>query len=113
MAKTVFEKIIDREIPARIIYEDEHSVAFHDNNPQAPVHVLVIPRRPIPSLAAAQAGDTNLLGHLLWVVKELAVRLQLDRGYRVAINCGPDAGQSVDHLHLHLLAGRKMTWPPG
>lgn len=113
MSKTIFAKIIDREIPAKIVYEDDQCLAFHDIAPQAPVHVLVIPKRPIPSLAVAQAGDTSLLGHLCWVAKELAVRLQLDRGYRVVVNCGPDGGQSVDHLHLHLLGGRQMTWPPG
>ncbi len=113
MSKTIFQKIIDREIPAKIVYEDEQCLAFHDVAPQAPVHVLVIPKRPIPSLAVSQAGDTSLLGHLLWAVKEIAVRLQLDKGYRVVVNCGPDGGQSVDHLHLHLLGGRQMSWPPG
>ena len=113
MPKTIFERIIDREIPAKIAYEDDQCLAFHDIKPQAPVHVLIIPKRPIPSLAVAQAGDASLLGHLLWAAKEIAVKLQLDKGYRVVINCGPDAGQTVDHIHLHLLAGRELTWPPG
>jgi histidine triad (HIT) family protein len=111
--KTIFKRIIDGEIPARIIYQDDRCLAFHDIAAQAPTHVLVIPRKEIPSLSAASGEDTELLGHLLLVVKQLAVDLQLSGGYRVVMNCGPDGGQSVDHLHLHLLGGRPLGWPPG
>lgn len=110
---TIFKRIIDREIPADIIYEDDNCLAFRDIAPQAPTHVLVIPKREIPSLADAASDDAPLLGHLLDVVRRLAVQLGLENGYRVAINAGPDGGQSVDHLHLHLLGGRKLKWPPG
>jgi histidine triad (HIT) family protein len=111
-AKTIFKRIIDKEISADIVYEDDRCLAFRDVNPQAPVHVLVIPRKGIPSLAAATNEDSALLGHLLSVVRTLATQLGV-AGYRVVINCGPDAGQTVDHLHLHMLGGRKMSWPPG
>jgi len=111
--KTIFKKIIDREIPAKIVYEDAECLAFHDVNPQSPTHVLVIPKREIPALADASDADEALLGHLLNVVRRLAVELALDKGYRVVVNCGPDGGQSVDHLHLHLLGGRAHGWPPG
>jgi len=111
--KTIFKRIIDREIPADILYEDDDCLAFRDVAPQAPTHVLVIPKREIASLADATATDTQLLGHLLDVVRRLAVQLKLAAGYRVVINAGPDAGQSVDHLHIHLLAGRRLSWPPG
>ncbi|MDA0832792.1 MAG: histidine triad nucleotide-binding protein [Planctomycetota bacterium] len=110
---TIFKKIIDREIPADIVYEDEQCLAFRDINPQAPTHVLIIPKREIPSLADATASDVPLLGHLLFVARELAVQLQLGGGFRTIINAGPDGGQSVDHLHVHLLGGRTLTWPPG
>jgi len=112
-ARTIFKRIIDKEIPASIVYEDDQCLAFRDVNPQAPVHVLVIPRKEIPSLAAAGEPDAPLLGHLLSVAAKLAAQLELKRGYRVVINCGPDGGQTVDHLHLHLLGGRQLTWPPG
>lgn len=111
--KTLFSKIIDREIPADIVYEDNDCLAFNDINPQAPVHVLVIPKKPIPSLAVAADDDAELLGHLLMVVRDLASQLHLDDGFRVVINAGPDGGQTVDHLHLHLLGQRSLTWPPG
>ena len=111
--KTVFKRIIDREIPARIVYEDDRCLAFHDIAPQAPTHVVVIPKKEIPSLANATADDAALLGHLVVVVRNLAEQLQLRDGYRVVVNCGPHAGQSVDHLHFHLLGGRAMSWPPG
>jgi histidine triad (HIT) family protein len=111
--KTIFKRIIDREIPARIVYEDEQALAFHDVNAQAPVHVLVIPKKEIPSLAQAGEEDAALLGHLLLVARKLAGDLKLDKGFRVVINSGPDAGQTVDHLHVHLLGGRAMSWPPG
>jgi histidine triad (HIT) family protein len=112
-AKTIFKRIIDKEIPADLIHEDDKCVAFRDLNPQAPVHVLVIPRKEIRSLAEAADADAELLGHLLTTARTLAAQLGLAQGYRVVINCGPDAGQTVDHLHLHVLGGRRMTWPPG
>ena len=111
--KTIFKRIIDKEIPAKIAYEDDLCLAFHDVNPQAPTHVLVIPKQEIPSLSQLTAEDQTLLGHLLLVMQKLAGELGLDGGYRVVINCGPDGGQSVDHLHLHLLGGRQLKWPPG
>lgn len=110
---TVFKKIIDREIPAQIVYEDELSLAFRDINPQAPTHIVVIPKKEIRSIADANDADEQLLGHLLVVVRKVAEQLQLVRGYRTVINCGSDGGQTVDHLHLHLLAGRSLGWPPG
>ncbi|MFM7107573.1 MAG: histidine triad nucleotide-binding protein [Planctomycetaceae bacterium] len=113
MADTVFGRIIRREIPARIEHEDDQCLAFHDVAPQAPVHVLVIPKRPITSLADAAAGDEPLLGHLVAVAATLAGRLGLADGYRLVVNCGRDGGQSVDHLHVHLLGGRRLGWPPG
>lgn len=112
-AKTIFMKIIDKEIPAKICYEDDRCLAFHDVAPQAPVHVLVLPKKEIASLNDLSDSDDELISHLLSVVRRLAQELQLDGGYRVVINCGPDGGQSVDHLHIHLLGGRPLTWPPG
>ena len=111
--KNVFQRIIDREIPATIEYEDELCLAFRDIAPQAPTHVLVIPKRPLRSLADASHSEGPLLGHMLVVIKQLAERLGLGGGYRVVLNCGPDAGQSDDHLHFHLLGGRSLGWPPG
>jgi histidine triad (HIT) family protein len=111
--KTIFQKIIDREIPAKLVYEDDRCFAFQDVNPQAPTHVLVVPRKVVPSLADAADEDEALLGHLFLVVKKLAVQLGLTNGYRTVLNCGRDAGQSVDHLHIHLLGGRSLSWPPG
>jgi histidine triad (HIT) family protein len=111
--KTIFERIIDREIPAQIVYEDDRCLAFHDVSPQAPTHVLVIPKRPITSVDAIQDVDADLLAHLWLVIRNIAKEQKLDRGYRVVVNCGRDGGQSVDHLHFHLLGGRQMTWPPG
>lgn len=110
---TIFAKIIHREIPADIVYEDDHCLAFRDINPQAPTHVLVIPKREIPSLAEAEDSDAALLGHLLLVARKLATQLGLTNGYRTVLNCGRDGGQSVDHLHVHLLGGRPLGWPPG
>lgn len=112
-ADTVFGRIIRGEIPARIVHDDDLCLAFHDVSPQAPVHVLVIPRKPIPSLQEAEAADRDLLGHLVLVATRLARDLRLDRGYRLVVNCGPDGGQSVNHLHVHLLGGRQLGWPPG
>jgi len=111
--KTIFQRIIDKEIPARIVYEDERCLAFHDVAPQAPTHVLVIPKRPIVSLDDLTDQDEALVGHLVLVARRLAGELGLSGGYRLVANCGPDGGQSVDHLHLHLLGGRPMKWPPG
>lgn len=113
MAKTIFKRIIDGEIPASIVYQDERCLAFHDVAPAAPVHVLVIPRKEIASLDALTPDDEALLGHLWMVIHKLARDLQLGGGYRVVVNCGPDGGQTVDHLHFHLLGGRHFTWPPG
>jgi len=113
MADTVFGRIIRREIPARIEHEDDRCLAFHDVSPQAPVHVLVIPKQAIPSLAAVTAGDASLMGHLVLIATQLAAKLGLDDGYRLVVNCGRDGGQSVDHLHVHLLGGRSLGWPPG
>lgn len=113
MADTIFGRIIRGEIPARIVHDDEQCLAFHDVAPQAPVHVLVIPKRPIPSLAEATPEDRDLLGHLVLVATDLARTLGLADGYRLVVNCGPDGGQSVDHLHVHLLGGRRLGWPPG
>ena len=111
---TVFEKIIRREIPARVVYEDDDVLAFHDVNPQAPVHVLIIPKRGIARLAEAAQGDQSLLGKLLLTAKMVAEKLDLSTsGYRVVINSGPDAGESVPHLHLHVLGQRSLAWPPG
>jgi histidine triad (HIT) family protein len=114
MSRTVFEKIIAREIPARIVYEDDLVLAFHDVHPQAPVHILLIPKRPLPRIAAAGAEDQALLGQLLLKAAEVAAKAGLaDTGYRLVINNGPDAGESVPHLHCHILGGRQMGWPPG
>ncbi|MEM7772434.1 MAG: histidine triad nucleotide-binding protein [Cyanobacteria bacterium P01_E01_bin.6] len=110
---TLFGKIIRREIPADIVYEDDLALAFRDISPQAPVHVLVIPKKPIPKLADAVPDDQALLGHLLLTVKRVAEQLELEKGYRVVINTGEDGGQTVYHLHLHLLGGRSLQWPPG
>jgi len=111
--KTIFQRIIDKEIPAKIIFEDDQCLAFHDVAPQAPTHVLVIPKKPIASLDALADEDAALVAHMWVVIRDLAKKLNLDRGYRVVVNCGRDGGQSVDHLHFHLLGGRQLTWPPG
>jgi histidine triad (HIT) family protein len=110
---TIFGKIIRKEIPADIVYEDELAIAFRDVQPQAPVHILVIPKKPIPKLADATLEDTTLLGHLLLTVKKVAEQAGLSKGYRVVINNGEDGGQTVYHLHLHILGDRQMKWPPG
>jgi histidine triad (HIT) family protein len=114
MSKTLFEKIIAREIPATIVYEDDLALAFRDIKPQAPVHVLIIPRKPIPRIAEAGPEDHKVLGHLLLKAAEVAAKLGLKKdGYRLVINNGPDAGEAVPHLHVHILGGRHMAWPPG
>ena len=110
---TIFEKIIAREIPAEIVFENEKLIAFRDVNPQAPVHVLIVPKRVLPRLADTSPSDRDLLGDLLLAAAEVAKKLELKRGFRVVINSGPDAGESVPHLHVHLLAQRQMSWPPG
>lgn len=110
---TVFGKIIRREIPANIIYEDELCLAFNDISPQAPTHILVIPKKPLPRLSEAESQDHALMGHLLLTVKRVAEQAGLSDGYRVVINNGENGGQTVDHMHLHILGGRPMTWPPG
>ena len=111
--KTIFKRIIDREIPAKIVYEDDLCLAFHDVQPQAPIHILVIPKQEIPSAAQLTDNDQALAGHLLLTVSKIAAQLGLEQGYRIIVNCGPWGGQSVDHLHLHLLGGRPLNWPPG
>jgi histidine triad (HIT) family protein len=113
MSDTIFAKIIRREIAANIVYEDDLALAFKDVHPQAPTHILVIPKKPIPQLAQAQGEDQALLGHLLLVAQQVAVQAGLENGYRVVINNGHDGGQTVDHLHLHILGDRPMGWPPG
>ena len=110
---TIFTKIINREIPATIVYEDEHCLAFRDVRPQAPTHVLVIPKREIAALDAISASDTELLGHLWLTIPKIAKQQGLSGGYRVVVNNGPDAGQTVDHIHFHILGGRNLSWPPG
>jgi histidine triad (HIT) family protein len=109
----LFCKIIDGSIPSTRVYEDEQCIAFADINPQAPVHLLIIPRKHILSLAEATTEDSALFSHLLWTVAEIAREKNLATGYRVVINIGANGGQTVGHLHLHLLGGRRMSWPPG
>jgi histidine triad (HIT) family protein len=111
--KKIFQRIIDKEIPAKIVHEDDRCLAFHDVAPQAPTHILVIPKRPITSVAAIKDADADLIAHLWLMIRNIAAEQKLDRGYRVVVNCGRDGGQSVDHLHFHILGGRPMTWPPG
>ena len=114
MPKTVFQKIIDREIPADIVYEDDVCIAFRDIDPQAPVHCLIVPKKLIPRLSKADAEDDVLLGHLLLTVAKVAkLTGVLETGFRTVINCGVDGGETVPHLHVHLLGGRSLQWPPG
>lgn len=114
MSKTLFEKIIAREIPADVVYEDDLVVAFRDVKPQAPTHILIVPRKPIPRIAEASGQDHRALGHLLLKAAEVAAKLGLkENGYRLVINNGRDGGESVPHLHCHILGGRPMVWPPG
>jgi histidine triad (HIT) family protein len=109
----IFCKIAAGEIPSTAVYQDERVYAFADINPKAPVHVLIVPREHIGSLAEAAPEQNTLLGHLFWAAAEIARKKGLNKGYRVVVNTGEDGGQTVDHLHLHLLGGRQMTWPPG
>ncbi len=110
---TLFEKIIAREIPAKIVHEDEKCIAIHDIQPEAPVHILVIPKKAIPRVGAAELEDQSLLGHLLLTAANVARQLDLNAGYRLVINNGPHGGESVPHLHIHLLGGRQLRWPSG
>ena len=110
---TIFGKIIRREIPADIVYEDDLALAFKDVNPQAPVHILVIPKKPIVNIATAEPDDQALLGHLLLTAQKVAQDAGLDNGYRLVANTGADGGQTVYHLHIHILGGRPLSWPPG
>lgn len=110
--KTLFEKIVDREIPADIVYEDDRAVAFRDLHPAAPTHVLIVPRKPIPRADAVEPADEALVGHLVTVARTVAAQEGL-ADYRLVVNCGAGAGQSVFHLHVHLLGGREFAWPPG
>jgi histidine triad (HIT) family protein len=112
--KTLFEKLIAREIPATIVYEDDLVVAFRDVKPQAPIHVLIVPRKPIPRIAEAQPEDHQVLGHLLLKAAEVAKNLGLtENGFRLVFNNGRDAGEAVPHLHCHIIGGRALGWPPG
>ncbi len=111
--KTLFQKIIDREIPAKIEYEDDLCIVIHDIDPQAPTHLLVIPKKLIRRIGEAQSEDQERLGHLMLVVGQLAKKLNWEDGFRTIINNGPHGGEAVPHLHIHLLAGRQMAWPPG
>lgn len=111
--KTLFEKIIDREITAKIEYEDDQCIAIHDIDPQGPTHLLVIPKQRIPRIAEMQPEDKLLVGHLLLIAGSVAESLNLKDGFRIVINNGSDGGETVPHLHVHLLGGRKMAWPPG
>ncbi|MDB9312356.1 histidine triad nucleotide-binding protein [Spirulina sp. CS-785/01] len=113
MSDTIFGKIIRKEISADIVYEDDLCLAFNDISPQAPTHILIIPKKAIPRLSEATPDDHALLGHLLIKAKEVAQQAGLSNGYRVVINNGQDGGQTVDHLHLHILGGRSLQWPPG
>ena len=113
MTDTIFTKIINREIPANIIYEDDECLAFHDVNPQAPTHILVVPKTPMARLTDARADDQPLLGHLLLVANKIARDQGIADAFRLVVNNGAGAGQSVFHLHIHLLAGRHFGWPPG
>ena len=111
--KTLFQKIMDREEPGDILYEDDRCVALRDINPQAPTHVLIVPRKPIPTLDALTEDDEGLVGHLFLIAQKVAAEEGLSDGYRTVFNNGPDARQTVDHIHLHLIGGREMSWPPG
>ena len=113
MSFTLFEKIINKEIPADIIYEDDISIVIKDISPQAPTHLLIIPKKVIPKLSDATAEDQNILGHLMLIAGKIADDLGLDETFRLVVNNGAKAGQSVFHLHLHLLSGRPLNWPPG
>ncbi len=110
---TLFQKIIDKEIPSDIVYEDDLSLVFKDVNPQAPTHLLIIPKKPIAKVSDMSEEDKDLFGHLMWVAGEVARQAGLDDTFRLVINNGAKAGQSVFHIHIHLLSGRPLSWPPG
>ncbi|KAL3050577.1 hypothetical protein OYC64_012577 [Pagothenia borchgrevinki] len=110
---TIFGKIIRKEIPATLLHEDDLCIAFPDVSPQAPTHILVIPKKPIVQLSQAEDSDAALLGHLMLVAKKCAKEAGLTKGYRIVVNDGPDGGQSVYHIHIHVLGGRPLAWPPG
>ena len=113
MADTLFTKIISREIPADIVHEDDLCLAFRDVNPQAPVHILLIPKKPLDTLSNARPEDQALLGHMLLVVGKITRELKIDGAFRLVVNNGKEGGQAVFHVHMHILAGRKFRWPPG
>ncbi len=113
MADTIFTKIINKQIPADVFYEDDLCMAVKDINPQAPVHLLLIPKKPIDMLSNAQSDDQSLLGHMLLVVGKITRELKVDGAFRLVINNGKEGGQAVFHLHMHILAGRRFRWPPG
>lgn len=111
--KTIFARIIDRELPADIVYEDEQVLAFRDINPTAPVHILIIPKKQIAQIEHMTAEDAPLVGHMMWVATQVARQESLEKGYRLVMNNGPEGGQSVYHIHLHLIGGRALSWPAG
>ena len=114
MTKTIFQRIIDKEIPSEFLYEDERCICIRDIVPQAPIHCLIIPKKPIERIEVAEETDASLLGHLLLVAAQIAKTLGLDKsGFRIVINNGKDGGETVPHLHVHLLGGRSLQWPPG
>ncbi|AWT59333.1 MAG: Purine nucleoside phosphoramidase [Candidatus Moanabacter tarae] len=113
MEKPIFQKIIDRDIPAKIEYEDDLCIAIHDLNPQAPTHILVIPKKVIQRIGDADDDDREILGHLLLTATNISKKNKLSSGFRIVINNGPHGGESVPHMHVHLLGGRQMAWPPG
>ncbi len=114
MSDCIFCKIIEKKVPAKIVYEDEYAIAFEDINPQAPVHTLVIPRKHIPTLLDIKEEDNDLIGHLIKVANKIANGKGIaKRGFRIVANCNPESGQTVYHIHLHILGGRQMHWPPG
>ena len=114
MTKTIFDKIISKEIPSDIIYEDDQYLAFSDINPQAPVHILIIPKKKIPTINDLENSDSKIIGDMILIAKEIAKNKQIDKdGYRLVFNCNDHGGQSVFHIHLHLLGGRQLYWPPG
>jgi histidine triad (HIT) family protein len=111
--KTLFQLIVDREIPADIVFEDGYCIAFRDISPMAPTHILIVPLKPIPTLDDLEPEDGAVMGHLFLVAKQIAKTEGLEKGYRTVINCGDEGGQAVHHIHVHLLGGRQMAWPPG
>ena len=114
MSETIFTKIINKEIPASIVYEDDEVIAFNDISPQAPVHILIVPKKPIPTINDASESDSELLGKIILTAKKLANDNGIaDDGYRLVFNCNEGAGQTVFHIHCHLIGGRPMNWPPG